>query len=141
MATLNSFRKLDVWPLAMELVLDCYRLSDRFSKDERFGSVSQVRRAVVSIPANVAKAQPSAANVYLNHVNIALGSQAELDTELEVAERLAYVTAEELAAAREKLTRVGQMLHGLQRSLQRNRTRSTGLLTLLGWLVLGVLLA
>ena len=73
--------------------------------------------------------------------SIALGSQAELDTQLEVAQRRAYGTAGDLVAAREKLTRVGQMLHGLQRSLEKSPTRHTGLLTLLEWLVPGAWLS
>ena len=72
----------------------------------------------------------NAPKVYLNHVNIALGSQAELDTQFEIARRLGYVTAEDLKPTLEKLARVGQMLHGLQRSLEASPTMTSGLLAL-----------
>lgn len=142
MAAIKSFRELDVWCLAMELVVDCYNLTALFPRDERFGLTSQLRRAAVSIPSNVAEGHNRhAPKAYLNHVNIALGSQGELDTQIEVAERLGYLTASELIAAREKLTRVGQMLHGLQRSLENSPTRYTGLLTLLTWFALAAWLS
>ena len=106
----------------MELVVECYAVTERFPADERFGLTSQVRRAVVSIPSNVAEGHnrrsPQSHNAYRNHVSIALGSSGELDTNLEVALRLRYVRPTDLAGVREKLARVGQMLRRLQQSLE-----------------------
>ena len=115
----------------MELVLDAYKLTDRFPASERYGLSKETRRSAVSIPSNVAEGHNRhAPKVYLNHVNIALGSQAELDTQFEIARRLGYVTAEELKPTLEKLVRVGQMLHGLQRSLEASTTMTRGFLAL-----------
>ena len=75
MASLRGFRKLEVWQLAMNLVEDCYRVTRVFPDNELFGLTSQLRRAAVSIPSNVAEgACRRKTKVFLNHVSIALGS-------------------------------------------------------------------
>lgn len=142
MARIDSFRQLDVWQVAMELVMDCYDLTARYPRDERFGLSSQTQRSAVSIPSNIAEGHNRHGDrPYLNHVNIALGSQAELETQLEIAIRRRYISAADAAPAVEKVARVGQMLHALQRSLER-RTKGTAavLLTLLAWLAGSALL-
>jgi four helix bundle protein len=97
----------------------------------------------VSIPSNIAEGHNRGGDrPYLNHVNIALGSQGELDTQLEIAVRRGYVSAEEVAPALEKLARTGKMLHGLQRSLERRlKAPAVVVLTVLGWLAGAVLLS
>lgn len=125
MAKINSFRELDVWQLSMDLVVDCYRVTESYPAEEKFALRRETRRSAVSIPSNLAEGHNRhALNAYLNHVNIALGSQAELDTQIEVALRLDYLKTRHLSNFAEKLTRVGQMLHGLQRSLEGTRGRS-----------------
>jgi four helix bundle protein len=120
MAKIKSFRELDVWNCAMSLVLICYQLSDSFPKSEQYGLTSQLRRAAASVPANIAEGHNRRSQrAYLNHVNIALGSQAELDTLLELAQRLKYLSPVEMRRVRLDLDRTGQMLHGLSRSLER----------------------
>ena len=125
MAEISSYRDLEVWQLGMELVLDCYAITKRLPADERFGLTAQTRRAAVSIPSNVAEGHnrrsPNSNNAYRNHVSIALGSAGELDTHFEIALRLGYLKSVELAAASQKLGRVGQMLRRLQQSLEKPR--------------------
>ena len=122
MGEIKSYRDLDVWQLGMELVVESYAVTERFPADERFGLTSQVRRAVVSIPSNVAEGHnrrsPRSNNAYRNHVSIALGSSDELDTNLEVALRLGYVRPTDLAVVCEKLARVGRMLRRPQQRLE-----------------------
>ena len=87
----------------------------------------QIRRAAVSIPANVAEGQGYGPGLrYLNHVRIALGSLAELETELEVSMRLEYLTQHDLDGIRHHLARTGQLLHGLRRSLVGKVLKSAG---------------
>jgi four helix bundle protein len=120
MARIQTFRELEVWQMAMELVMDCYAITDRYPDHERYGLSSQTRRSSVSIPSNIAEGHNRHADgAYLNHVNIALGSQAEVDTQLEIAVRRGYIKASDIAPTVEKLARTAQMLHGLQRSLER----------------------
>jgi len=119
MARIKSFRELDVWNHSMSLVLACYRLTESFPKTEQYGLTSQLRRAAVSLPAHIAEGHNRRSQrAYLNHVNIALGSQAELDALVELAERLNYLSANRGRSIRPDLDRVGQMLHGLLRSLE-----------------------
>ena len=125
MAEISSYRDLEVWQLGIELVLDCYAITKRLPPDGRFGLTAQARRAAVSIPSNVAaghnRRSPNSNNAYRNHVSIALGSTGELDTHFEIALGLGYLRSVELAAASQKLGRVGQMLRRLQQSLERPR--------------------
>ncbi|HEX4681411.1 MAG TPA: four helix bundle protein [Gemmatimonadaceae bacterium] len=104
----SSYRELDVWQAAMLLVVDVYQVSAMFPTDERFGLTTQVRRAAVSIAANIAegKARYGAAECR-RFVSIACGSRAELETELEIAERLGYAATEQLAVARARAESVG----------------------------------
>ena len=72
----GSFRDLEVWQESMTLVEEIYALSKRFPADERFGLTSQLRRAAVSIPSNIGEgARRKRRKAFLNHLDIALGSQ------------------------------------------------------------------
>jgi four helix bundle protein len=130
MSTITSFRDLNVWQEGMNVVDDIYTLSRRFPCDERFALTSDMRRAAISIPANVAEGnRRKRRGAYCNHVSIALGSQAELETQVEVALRQKYVTPSSARLVLKRTEEVGMMLHGLLRSLkrrladQRRRTR------------------
>ena len=141
MVRLSTFRQLDVWQLAMDVVVASYGVAERFPKHELYGLGQQVRRSAVSIPSNIAEGHNRhATRAYLNHVNIALGSQAELETQLEVAIRLGYATASDVSAVMEELSRVGQMLHGLQRKLEAARNRRAATLGVVGIIVVALLI-
>ena len=85
MARINTFRELEVWNLSMEQTTCVYRLTERFPRSEQFGLTAQMRRCAVSIPANIAEGHNRRSRrAYLNHVAIALGSLAELDTLVEL---------------------------------------------------------
>ena len=116
---IQSFRDLDVWQRAMDLSVECYRLTSVFPKHELYGLTSQTRRAATSIPSNIAEGHARPTAVYRNHVSIALGSQAELDTVLELAIRLGYVSVEQMAVVTSQLQNVGRMLHRLFAALER----------------------
>ena len=125
MGQITSFRDMDVWRLAMDVAVECYALTRAFPSDERYGLRRELRRSAVSIPSNVAEGHNRRGRrAYLNHVNIALGSQAELESQLELAVRLDFLANRDVRMFQERLARVGQMLHGLQRSLEAGRRRS-----------------
>lgn len=91
--TVPSRRDLIVWQKAMELVVACYRTTEKFPNSEQYGLTSQLQRAAVSVPANIAEGKGrGATGAYWNHQSIAAGSPAELDTHVGVAERLGYLT-------------------------------------------------
>lgn len=115
----KGYRELEVWWLAMELVEHCYGITGGLPIEERYGLTSQIRRAAVSIPANVAEGHNRRLpKPYRNHVNIAMGSQAELETLLELTVRLEMLPANSIREANALANRVGQMLHGLHRSFK-----------------------
>lgn len=110
-----------VWQKAMDLVVESYRVTGRFPKSDQYGLSSQLQRAVVSIPANIAKGHGRAATrVFLNHLSIACGSLKELETHLLIAHRLQYVTGDDIAPSLDLAAEAGRMLAGLRRSLERD---------------------
>ena len=119
MAATNSFRDLQVWQEAMTLVEEIYAVSKRFPADERFGLTTQIRKAAVSVPSNIGEgARRKRRKAYLHHLDISPGSQAEVEVQLEVANRLKYCDETEYKRINQRVERVGRMLNGLIASLQ-----------------------
>jgi four helix bundle protein len=115
---MSSYRDLDVWVRAVELVEQCYRVTSTFPASERYGITSQIRRAAVSIPANIAEGHSrGTTRAYLNHVGIALGSQGELETCIEISARLGFLSGPDRDALDGANRVVGRMLNGLHRGL------------------------
>ena len=124
---IRSFRDLHAWQAAMELVLVSYGLAKRLPPTERFELSAQVRRSAVSVPSNIAEGQSyGAGGRYLHHVRIAQGSLGELETELEIAKRLGFISPGEYGEAEDLCRRTGQLLHGLARSVKRRRLQRLG---------------
>src|SRR5512138_558451 len=119
MPSSSSFRDLEVWQESMRLVEDVYRITRGFPGDERFGLTSQIRKAAVSIPSNIAEGgRRKRRKAHLNHLDITLGSQGEVDVQLEIAHRLSYLSDVEYRRMDDRVSRVGRMLNGLIESLQ-----------------------
>jgi four helix bundle protein len=115
----QSYRDLKVWQHAIDLVTAIYPLLKRFPKEELYALASQIRRAAVSIPANIAEGQARQhTKEFLQHLSIAKGSLAELDTPLILAERLGYVNNLEIVAIQASMREVRMMLYGLMTGLQ-----------------------
>ena len=105
----------------MALVEGVYELTDRFPRAEQFGLSIQLRRAAVSIPSNIAEGHARQTGYYLNHLNIAIGSQAELQTQLELAYRLNFVEKKVVEPLLLAGAEVAKMLHGLAASVERGK--------------------
>ena len=115
----SSFRDLKVWRDAMTLVEDVHKLSKRFPADERFGLTAQLRRAAVSIPSNIGEGKRrKRQRALLNHLDIALGSQGEVEVQLELAQRLGFVSQRDVEPIAKRVAEVGRMLNGLIEALQ-----------------------
>ena len=115
----QNFRDLVVWQRAVELVVEVYRATKTWPRDEAYGLTNQARRAAVSVPANIAEGQGrNSQNEFLHHLGIAYGSLCELGTHLIIAERLGYIEAQALTALTERSTQVARPLNGLMRSLR-----------------------
>jgi len=115
----KSYRDLLAWQKAMDLVEGVYRATIAWPKDELYGLTNQVRRAVVSVPANVAEGQGRASlKEFLHHLSIADGSLHEVETHLLISHRLHYIDRETSESLLDQIAQVGRLLHGLMRSLQ-----------------------
>ncbi len=120
MGAIKSFRDLEAWQKAMALAERCYKLTESLLATEKFGLSGQLRRAAVSIPSNIAEGhRPRSRKIYIRHLKIALGSQAELETDIELACRLRLVGESEAAETKALAQEVGRLLHGLVRALER----------------------
>jgi four helix bundle protein len=119
MGEVRNYQDLVVWQKAMDLVEHVYKLTRRFPKEEMYGLTSQVRRAAVSIPSNIAEghARKSRAE-YLNFLSITQGSRAEVETQLLIAKRLGYLTPEELAPVLTVLNEINRMISTISRRLR-----------------------
>lgn len=115
---LQTYKELKVWQKAIELVEYVYVITKDYPNGEKFGLVSQMRRASVSVPANIAEGYGRThRGDYLRHLSISRGSLLELETHIIISGRLKYVTDEQLAALGPKLQEVDRMLYGLIESL------------------------
>jgi four helix bundle protein len=116
---IKSYRDLIVWQKSMTLAVEIYRLGRRLPPRERFGFSSQVQRASVSIPANLAEGHSRGSRGdFRRHVSVARGSLAELETHLELVRRIGLISAKETAAAESLAGEVGRMLSALLRRLK-----------------------
>lgn len=117
---LKSYRDLTVWTRSLELVGEVYRLTETFPAQERFGLVSQLRRAAISVPANVSEGYGRATRgEYLNHLSVARGSVNEVEALLHVSAHLRLAAPDSLTAALGFVDELQRMLTGLRSSLQR----------------------
>jgi four helix bundle protein len=119
---LKSYRDLEVWKKSIALVELIYRASKHFPPEERFGLTSQVRRAAVSVPSNIAEgAARTGTGEFLQSLSVASGSLAEVETQLIIANRLEMLSPVELATLLRQADEISKMLGGLKRSLELRR--------------------
>jgi four helix bundle protein len=117
---MKSFRDLRVWQRAMDLVEKVYLLTQKFPREETYGLLSQIRRAVVSIPSNIAEGHTREhIKEYLHHISMAQASLAELETQLEIAVRLKYLLSNQLKPRLAEISSLGKQLYALRNALQR----------------------
>ncbi len=117
---IQSFRDLDVWQKSMKLAEHVYESTEKFPRSEEFGLRSQVRRAVVSIPSNIAEGKAIGGQGYRRHVKIALGSNAELQTQLELSARLSLLSQPVAVTLLAQAAEIGRMLAGLLKALPKS---------------------
>lgn len=116
----QSYRDLIAWQKAMELVKLVYDLTRKFPKEEMFGLTLQIRKAVVSVPSNIAEGQGrNSTRDFLRHLSISYGSLMETETQTLIAEMQTYITAGESREVMEKSAEVGRLVNGLVNSLER----------------------
>ncbi|MBW6514044.1 MAG: four helix bundle protein [Candidatus Syntrophosphaera sp.] len=114
---MGSYRDLDVYARSMDFAIDIYKLTNNFPKSEQYGMTAQLRRCAVSIPSNIAEGHSRSSTVdYIRFLFIANGSLSELETQLEIAFRLAYFA--DISSYYAKVKHIRSMLAGLIRALK-----------------------
>jgi len=118
--SIDSYRDLDAWKLAIRMTRFVYRASERFPSDERFGLTSQIRRAAVSVPSNIAEGWGRGSTQdYIRFLRMARGSIYEVETQLVLAKELSFIDHEVFSAVDEAIRESGRVLAGLLRSIER----------------------
>jgi four helix bundle protein len=118
MGSVRSYRDLGVWQKAMDLAVAIHEKTKCYPSDERYGLISQTRRATGAIPANIAEGQGRThIKEYLNFLSTANGSLMELETHVILAERLNYLSSSDVEMLLQQTAEIGKMLNGLMRSL------------------------
>ena len=116
----QSYKDLLVWQKGITLTKLLYELTGRFPTEEKFGLVSQIRRAAVSVPSNIAEGQARhTTGEFIQFISHAEGSVAELDTQLIIAVELGFARADAAAPAFQVIDELRRMLNGLRRKLSR----------------------
>ena len=116
---IQSFRDLTVWQKGVVLAVRVCTTTESFPRSQLYGLTSQMQRASVSIPSNVAEGKAVGGRAYLRHIRIALGSEAELQTQIEIAVRLKLVAQGDAQKLLAETSEVGRMLSALLRALRR----------------------
>ena len=118
---IQSFRDLRVWQMGMELVEEIYGLTNGFPKHETYGLAGQLQRAAVSIPSNIAEGHSRwHLKEYLHHLSMAQASIAELETQIEIARRLHYVSPEDAERIFKLSASLGRQMHALRNTLAKS---------------------
>ena len=113
--TMQRFTDLKVWQRAHALVLAIYRLTATFPADERFGVTSQLRRAAVSVPSNIAEGSKRKSNQdYAHFLNLAEGSSAEVEDLLMLRRDLGHATPEQIESLLKEADEIARMLYALR---------------------------
>ena len=116
---INTYKDLIVWQKSVALVTTIYSLTKSFPQDEKFGIVSQINRASVSIPSNIAEGwgRESSKN-YLQFLRISRGSLMETETLLEISKNLKFINDTEFTSVSNDIEEVSKILQGLIKSVQ-----------------------
>lgn len=116
---INSFRDLIVWQKSMQLVVGIYEITKKMPSEEKYGLTNQLRRAVVSVPSNIAEGWGrKSRGHYIQFLRIASGSLCETDTQLELAVRLSYFHEKDVVSLKGQLLEMEKMLRSLISKLE-----------------------
>ena len=116
--TIRNYQDLVAWQKAMELAFGVYETTKAFPKEEMYGLTSQLRKAAVSIPSNIAEGQGRRSDgAFHRHLSIARGSLSEMETQLLLSVRFGYIDAARLSSLLEAAGEVGRLINGLSEAV------------------------
>jgi len=123
----TSYRDLRVWQQAMDLTVQVYELTEKFPKHETYGLMSQLRRAAVSVPSNIAEGKGrNTDRDFVHFLYQARGSLLEVETQIQLSQRLGYLNEQQAALLLKSCAVVGSSLTGLINSLKEATAAGTG---------------
>ncbi len=118
MVSKHPHRNIEAWKQSMDLVVEIYALTKGFPREEIYGLCSQMRRAAVSVPSNIAEGSADmTGKQFINFLTIAMGSLSELNTQSEIAFRLGYLDQEANVLINKRIDRCKSLVFGLKRSI------------------------
>ena len=109
----HNFKNLKIWQLAITITKDVYLITNTFPKNEIYALVNQINRAAVSIPSNIAEGSNRSNTQFIHYLNISLGSSFELQTQLIIANKIEYISENQLTEIEDKITQLQKMISGL----------------------------
>ena len=119
----SSYRDLIAWQKSMDLLVTIYAMAESFPKSEQFGLTSQIKRAAVSIPSNIAEGSSRrSTQEFLRYINISTGSLAEMETQISAAKLLGFITEEKEKTILNQCNEISRILQGLYDSLKSRLT-------------------
>ena len=129
-AKISSFKDLEIWQRSVKLTEEIYRITKSFPKDETFGLSSQLKRAVVSIPSNIAEGFARFfEKEYIQFLYVAIGSCAEVSTQITIADRLGYLKQEKTGILLDEVEQISKMIMGLIKKLKTKNSNNYRLTT------------
>lgn len=118
---MHNFKDLKVWQKAIDFAVNIYEVTVSFPNEERFGLTSQMRRAGVSIPSNIAEGSArTSKKAFANSLEISLGESFELETQMEIAKRVGFLDMDQVKELNGNLYEIQRMLFGLKLSLEQS---------------------
>jgi four helix bundle protein len=117
---IKSYRDLQVWQRSVEFSVLVYRATEDFPQSEVYGLTGQLRRASVSVASNIAEGSGSSNRDFARYLRIALGSVAEVETQLEIARRIGYLSPDSFSELSAEITIIGKQLNALRQKVVKN---------------------
>ncbi|NPA42671.1 MAG: four helix bundle protein [Chlorobi bacterium] len=122
---MRNFRNYKIWQESLDLVADVYKLIALFPPEEKYGLRSQIARAAVSIPSNIAEGSSrKSEQEFIRYLEISIGSAFELETQLLIAQKLNLIPKEPVNLILQKLDQIQQQIHNLMISIQKNQSKT-----------------
>jgi four helix bundle protein len=115
---MHNFRNLQIWKEAMNLAQEVYQITENLPKKETYGIISQMTRAAVSVPSNIAEGSGRSDRDFSHFLSIAIGSLFELNTQIMLSERIGYITGKQSSSLQTKAEKLQMMISGFIRHLE-----------------------
>ncbi len=120
---MNNYKELTVWKYAISLAKDIFLLLKKFSKEERYSTVDQIKRCTISISSNIAEGSGRTSNKeFLYFLSVAYGSSCELDSLLTVCKEIEYINVDESKDLTSKIVRIQKMIRSLQTTINKSNS-------------------